>query len=1046
MKRFTLISFLSALFSLFIFSSVSYAVAPTKYTIYFGGTTGNLYAPNSLTVEVGDTVIWNGDFSLRPLDSSIVPSGAKALAPITSGMSYMYIIEVPGLYEYRNKAWGGLGMKGTINGVYRPHGSITNAGREFFLGMIWPTYMNIANSSLVSKYATYALITTYYENTVYVSYYDQSGELTPKKYTMLPHTLLQVPLEYAKMRLDSNPETPAYKAVHITSKNPVSVQYQSRGANSGGSYLALPVLGVGKKYVAASYNDNAKSGGLIGGNGQPRNYDLAGGSFMIIATDDVTAVSITPTTKTSGGKTGGFSTQLSKGQCYLVRSDGSDGSHDLSGSIIQASKPIIVISGHEDAFIGDGSNATLEQRDLMVEQMVPVEYWDTMGYVSIPFTGTTATSNTGGIGDTYRVYTFDPGIAKVQADVNGIPGGYDMSVSPLGVAEHLDITSPVDIYSTNGHKISVMEYDERSQGSKKPYPAPSMMTVVPHSRWRTTYNFSTFDPVGGGLGATNPNQYVNVIADSISQVKVSIDGGPEGPLTNIGTSVGSHSNISSRYSSTPLKGNRYDVGSHNFYLHSDYPFICYGYGMSETGFGFGMFFLNFEYEHAAPLGMQLNSGVTPSFKFTVTELSKCSGWNICVTDEGTDNPGVKAVQLVDDYDGVYYQRPGLRSGNVSFDKTLPEYWSGELRPFMESKQSYCFHVNIDDPLKESTAPVGIIDNNGNGLLIRLHRSAPTVALSTASAQAPKPDSIFFPEQTVGNKICTTFVVRNTAPVGGSALSFTSADFKHSDASFSLGTITPALPASIQPQQDLTIEVCYTAKDVLRHLDTLVINNDCFSIPISLDAHSATGLISAEDISFGILDTGKTTSKTLLIKNIGSAPFTLKTGPVLSDPLNFDIDPAFLATLPRMIDKGKSVTATVIFHPKVTGDATGRIDWSTDIDASFATSGKSYSTLTGTGKEVLGGGAVRGSGSAANSFNVRPNPASGNFATVSFSLPEKNKATINIYDLLGRELYKREIKQGSAEFELPLSYLPRGVYHVRLTSDGVVMTQKLEVLK
>ena len=268
------------------------------------------------------------------------------------------------------------------------------------------------------------------------------------------------------MRLDSNVETPAYKACHIISKYPIAVQYLSHGANAGGSYLAFPTLAVGKKYVIGSYKDDATEGALPKGNGIPA-PDIAGGTFMIIATQDVTAVNITPTTTTSGGKSGQFGTTLNKGQCYLVRSDGKSSDHDLSGTIIEASRPIIVLSGHEDAFIGDGANVSAEQRNAMIEQMIPYEFWDNVGYIGIPFTNSGAPSaNTGGIGDVYRVYTHDPGIAKVQADVGGIPGGYDWSTSAPNYNGQTEITSPVDIYSTNGHKISVIQYDERSQGTK----------------------------------------------------------------------------------------------------------------------------------------------------------------------------------------------------------------------------------------------------------------------------------------------------------------------------------------------------------------------------------------------------------------------------------------------------------------------------------------------------------------------------------------------------------------------------------------------------
>ncbi len=1037
---------ITLLFSLLLFASPSQAALKTSYIINFGGTLGHNYSPNILSVEVGDTIIWKGDFSADNLVVTSLPADATPIGPVTSGASFTYIIQAPGTYNFENPIWASLGMKGSISAEFKPHGSLTNAGREFYLGLLYPTYNYIAPSSLFRQYSVYALITTYYDNVIYISYYDANGtELTPKKYTMKSRSGLQVVLDAQGMRLDSNVETPAYKACHIISKYPIAVQYLSRGANAGGAYLALPSLAVGKKYVVGSYNDDATGGALPKGNGIPI-PELAGGTFMVIATEDVTGVNITPATATSTGKSGPFGVTLSKGQCYLVRSDGKSTDHDLTGTIIESSKPIIVISGHEDAFLGDGANTTSEQRNYLIQQMVPYEFWDTTGYIGIPFTSSGApSSNTGGIGDAYRVMTHDPGAAIVQADVGGIAGGYIMSASPLKYSEKTEITSPVDIYSTNGHKISVMQYDERSQGTKAPYPSPSMMALVPHSRWRTAYNFTEFDPAG--ISGVNSNQYINVIADSLNTIKVSVDGAPDVPISNLGSSLGSYFGITNRYTQSPITGGRYEVGSHSFYLHSEYPFILYSYGMSQLSYGFGMFGnYQYNYEYATPVGMQLNTGVPPSFKITIDEHSDCSGWHICVVDTGLNNPGIKAVMLVDDTEAVYFKRPGVKFKNVSFDSSSADFNRGELHTNLESNKSYCFDVRIDNRLAEAKAPLGLIDNNGNGLLLQLHRDAPKVQLSTNPPTA-KPDSIFFPSGIVGAQICTTFVVKNTAPTGGTSLTFNSAKLTNSDAAYVIQSVTPSLPATIPAQGTLTINLCYTSKDLLRHQDTLIISNDCFTVPISLDGHSSTGLITADNIAFGSIDSGKEICKTLLVKNTGSAAFTLKSA-TMSDMTNFAIDAAFLATLPVSIAKGGQVSVKICYHPQKAGDDTTAIIWGTDIDAAFISTTKSYSGLSGTGLDTVkqNTGAVASADPLLNTLTVRPNPASGNSAVVSFSLPEKSKANLVVYDVLGREMLNMNFRNGTGDIELPLTYLKQGVYYLRLISDDIVLTQKLEVVR
>jgi hypothetical protein len=1037
------------------------ALMSSKHTIVFGGATGNLYNPSQLTVEVGDTLVWQGDFSTWNMyDSTNIP-GVLPVGPVTSGTSFTYIIPASGLYVFADPSWPK--MKVSINAIFKPHGSLTNEGREFYLGMIYPTYNNCVPSSLVSDFGVYALVTTFYADTFYVSFYDASGlELSPKRYVLGANQYAQIDLtpSLTSMRADATPETPVYRACHIVSKYPVSVQYMSRGPNATGSYMALPALALGKNYVVASYSDNGNppTGAVTTGNGMPSTstIDIASGSFMVIATQDVTSVTIQLASGTSTGRTKGqtFNIGLSKGQCYYVRSDGKDATHDISGTVIQSTKPIVVLSGHEDGFLGDqcvSNGENDEGRNFMIEQLLPVEYWDSTGYIGIPFVEGSSGTCTNGTGDTYRAVTFDNASVAVHADVSGVPGGYGLSTSQLNYGEHQNVLAPVDIYSTNGHAISVIQYDQHYLPGKAPKPAPAMMTLVPHSRWRKSYNFAEFNPPG--LATTNPNQYVNILSDSLTQIAISVSGAPEGPLSSGLTSLrGFNTQISSQYTST--RGSQYLVSrtGQSYYLHSDYPFICYMYGMTEftygTGFGHGFLTNNFETEYATPAGVELNTGIPPSFKVSYSDLPNCEGWSVSVTDTGNINPGVKAIFLVDDSNGVYYDRPGVKLKNVSFDPTSPDYTTispkftnGELHPTVTSNQPYTFTILRNNKLGEAKAPIGIIDNNGNGLLVQLHKDAPTVSLVTSGT--PNPDSLYFPTQTVGNQICSTIVVTNTSPSGGSPMLFTGVKFANSDQTFSVSS-TPSLPAVIPAQGTLTLSLCSKLTDTKHHVDSLVISNDCFSIKVSLDARGAAGIINAADIAFGNVDTGKSVTKTIIIHNSGTADFKLLPSSSLADNVNFTIDPAFLATLPITVKAGlNSPTINVTFHPKQVGSDSTNITWNTDIDPSFAGVGRSFSVLTGNGLAVSIG-AVGDGPASQNSFAVRPNPARGNTAIVSFSIPSKEKASIAIFDVLGRELYTRSYSSNSGEFEIPIGYLTQGMYYVRLTSEDVVLTQKLEV--
>ncbi|MDP4235956.1 MAG: choice-of-anchor D domain-containing protein, partial [Bacteroidota bacterium] len=626
-------------------------------------------------------------------------------------------------------------------------------------------------------------------------------------------------------------------------------------------------------------------------------------------------------------------------------------------------------------------------------------------------------------------------------DVLGISGGYSMATSRLSTPpQKFDITDPVDIYTTNGKKISVMQYDERSQTDKSPTPAPSMVTVVPKSRWRKEYNFSVQLPAQ--IFGVTDNQFMNIISDSLNDIKVSVDGGPEKNLVGNVTNMKTYASVSKQYS---LKGAQYRIGAGSYYLHSDYPFIAYVYGMNQLepwGFG-GSYYWTYETEFATTGGMQLNTGIVPNF---AVSIESCSAWHVCIRDTGKNDPGIKAVILIDDPDGVYFDKVGLKYNNTSLDTGSTDYVAGELHPHWHSSQAYCFDVSLPNPLAPAMAPLAIIDNLGNTSILVLSRSASPLKLSTNPPTSGRADSIVFPVQKIGSEVCTTFVFKNTAAVGSPAINLNSAVLHGGDPSFTLQSVTPPLPHAIAAGDSLLMRVCYKPNDSLRHRDSLIVKSDCFTVGISIDAHgSTTGYINAEDLEFGSVTVGKQYCQNVIIHNVGQAPFTLEKSWLLSDTANFSVDTRSGASLPVLIQPGKSFSLGVCFHPRAVGRDSGRIDWSTDLEPQFMHTIKDYSIISGTGiPEIIE--SVHSSKIAAQTLSIRPNPASGNSAVCYFSEPLQGMATLAIIDILGREISKGPIPTGISKIEIPLRSLHEGIYYIRVTSANGVMTQKLEVTK
>ena len=81
--------------------SLTAAASATTYTIKFGGSLGKTYSPKSLAVNVGDTIVWVGNFDDHPLTLNKYPAGAKAFMHIEKGGSYMYVVRVAGSYAYQ---------------------------------------------------------------------------------------------------------------------------------------------------------------------------------------------------------------------------------------------------------------------------------------------------------------------------------------------------------------------------------------------------------------------------------------------------------------------------------------------------------------------------------------------------------------------------------------------------------------------------------------------------------------------------------------------------------------------------------------------------------------------------------------------------------------------------------------------------------------------------------------------------------------------------------------------------------------------------------
>jgi plastocyanin len=129
------IALAAALCTLVLFVKPDWA---TTHVVTFGGNVGFVYSPSAFSAAVGDTVKWEGDFSMHPLSSTTIPSAAQSWHN-GSGTTFTYLIKVPGTYHYQCDVHVSIGMTGSFqvaSSAVRPGVSASMPGQADRLAII----------------------------------------------------------------------------------------------------------------------------------------------------------------------------------------------------------------------------------------------------------------------------------------------------------------------------------------------------------------------------------------------------------------------------------------------------------------------------------------------------------------------------------------------------------------------------------------------------------------------------------------------------------------------------------------------------------------------------------------------------------------------------------------------------------------------------------------------------------------------------------------------------------------------------------------------
>lgn len=295
------------------------------------------------------------------------------------------------------------------------------------------------------------------------------------------NTVLNVALP-ARVQLKAL-ETAERLAVHITADTAISVYGLNSRFQTTDTYMGLPTTVLGTEYRAMGYTKLSS--------------DLLS-ALTVIATEDGTQVTITPTHTTSTRKRAGvpFTVNLRKGDAYTVGAlFESIGPCDLTGTLVSANKKIAVFSGHQCAYVPP----KVEACNHLVEQLPPVSSWGKHFYLGNLRERSSYTYRVLANENDTRVFEDTKLVAVLRA------GEFFENMS---VSRHLQVTAD--------KPVMVAQF---AQGFKNRDSVgdPMMILVSPTQQFLKQYRFAT--PINGDW-----HHYINVVAPTASIADIRLNG------------------------------------------------------------------------------------------------------------------------------------------------------------------------------------------------------------------------------------------------------------------------------------------------------------------------------------------------------------------------------------------------------------------------------------------------------------------------------------------------------------------------------------------
>lgn len=305
----------------------------------------------------------------------------------------------------------------------------------------------------------------------------------------------------------------AHQSFHITSENDVSVYALNQATYTSDAFLVFPTNVLGEVYYILSYNGDGTFGA---------NSSRTPSQFAIVATEDSTKVEITPSSPTYVNGKISFSVVLNKGDVYLVQSAFDKGfdNPDLTGSLVEADKPIAVFSGHQRAKIPIDMISSNPSRDILVEQLQPYKNWGKNAFI-IPLVQPYNITNDGT--DLFRIVA-----AKDSTNIF-LNGEY---IRTINSGEFFEAPADKIFVINSNNPISVAQYKKTSRnfGIDLNISDPYMLIIPPKEQYLSSYRIISTESWDynseNGFYPAFTEHYISLIVPDTAINSIVVDGNP----------------------------------------------------------------------------------------------------------------------------------------------------------------------------------------------------------------------------------------------------------------------------------------------------------------------------------------------------------------------------------------------------------------------------------------------------------------------------------------------------------------------------------------